>query len=1078
MSFSLYLGPYQPFLERELAEAVKRFRASEPFVPLVVLVPNRALVRHLGETLTRLNGSLFNLRVLTLHQYLIEFTEEKWLREGARILPESLVPWALKENARKAKAKTNPFRAVEGTPGFYKTLRATLSELRQGGFTPKSLADSAKAIAKDKARRRLSEKLESFAGVLEQNEAWKREKGWKDLEDLYVDALTLAPPADLIWTYGFYDASVLQQKALGHICSGGISHWFIPYEDHPAFEYAKPFVAWAKTLGKVEKTEKYVSEKSGPLGRLQNYLFKDEVASSQASAKEADAPEQVQLPQNQRNGDRTNFTNSDVKILLCPGEPRETREAVKILTGEAERRKTHFPQCALLLRQLEGYRRMIAPAFEGQGIPLAKKPSVFLMETPEAKSLLLLLECFQRDFPRETLMDFLAGPNLSPEGFGLAEEDWNPHLWDQVSKEAAVVEGKESWLDRIQTFQKLKAQQAPRDEEEDENPDERSLSFFRTQVLQALFDQAKRFEKAKGWADKAQTLFDLAGKIFLPSKAKTELTTLRRGVEILAQDLSQVTGEDLGALLSDLMEEVKIPWDSPDPGGVEVTDLMQARGVPFDVVVLPGLVEQGFPRVPRPDPLLLDEERRILNGRYPNEAKVPEKAEGRLEEKLLFLLAARSAKKCLILTASHLHPGTGAPRIPSSYLHETIRAVTGKRLTKWDEVPFVKKVAVSDWASDSGSEGGAADDLEEILSRFEEARQGNPLPAQAYADEKPFFEEARKLLKERQGSRKFTAYDGVFENAESIEKLRQDYSLKGKTLSASRLETYAACPLRYFYRYVLGLKVHPEPERVFQLDPAEKGNLMHTVLEETLSRGVSEGWLKTRDGEKAFQALEDETQKAFTKLEKEGVPGSPALWRWSRFIVSKDLARELKKVLKEKEWTPVDFEKAFGREGQSEVSFTTEAGPFRLEGFMDRVDLNSDGKRLRVVDYKSGTKEGFKNDSVKEGTKIQMPLYLWACRTLYPGKAPEEAVYEFLTAKGGYGETTFDAKDPAKVEEPLKALLTTAAEAVEQGLFPAAAKACEHCDYRTLCGPGAEKRGERKREDSKVGNYYKLEDLI
>ena len=90
MSFSLYLGPYQPFLERELAEAVKNFRACDPYAPLVVLVPNRALVRHLGETLTRLNGSLFNLRVLTLHQYLIEFTEEKWLRERPSCCPS---PW-------------------------------------------------------------------------------------------------------------------------------------------------------------------------------------------------------------------------------------------------------------------------------------------------------------------------------------------------------------------------------------------------------------------------------------------------------------------------------------------------------------------------------------------------------------------------------------------------------------------------------------------------------------------------------------------------------------------------------------------------------------------------------------------------------------------------------------------------------------------------------------------------------------------------------------------------------------------------------------------------------------------------
>ncbi len=60
---------------------------------------------------------------------------------------------------------------------------------------------------------------------------------------------------------------------------------------------------------------------------------------------------------------------------------------------------------------------------------------------------------------------------------------------------------------------------------------------------------------------------------------------------------------------------------------------------------------------------------------------------------------------------------------------------------------------------------------------------------------------------------------------------------------------------------------------------------------------------------------------------------------------------------------------------------------------------------------------------------------------------------------------------------PLKVLLTTAAEAVDLGLFPAVAKACDNCDYRTLCGPGAEKRGERKRDDMRVGDYFKLEEL-
>src|SRR5581483_3552970 len=267
MGFSLYLGPYQPFLEDQLLECYRDFRKSEPLSPLILLVPNRSLVRHLREELARKNGSTFNLRVLTLHKYLIEFTEEKWITEGFRLLPESLAPWVFRENAWKIRPKGGPFAAVAGTPGFPKTLRATLSELRQGGFTAKELAESAKVIAKDKTRKRLSEKLAEFAALLTENGTWKKKNLWKDREDLYEDALTLAPPDALVWTYGFYDASALQQKVLEHLCSGGHSHWFIPYEeDHPAFDYAKPFVEWAKSRGGSVKVGRFESVKGTPLG--------------------------------------------------------------------------------------------------------------------------------------------------------------------------------------------------------------------------------------------------------------------------------------------------------------------------------------------------------------------------------------------------------------------------------------------------------------------------------------------------------------------------------------------------------------------------------------------------------------------------------------------------------------------------------------------------------------------------------------------------------------------------------------------------------------------------------------------
>ncbi len=1097
MSFSLYLGPYQPFLEEELANAVETFRKTESLSPLVILVPNRALVRHLREALARKNGSVFNLRVLTLHQYLQEITEEKWITEGVKSLPDSLVPWILKETAGQFKTKANPFLAVERTPGFYKTLQATLSELRQGAFTPEELQEASTKTARDKGRKRLSEKLTEFSGLLVEYGKWKQKHHWKDREDLYTDALTLQPRPEFIWTYGFYDAPELQKRVLKKLCSQRESHWFIPYEEnHPAFEYAKPFVEWAKSHGGSVKVGRFESSKGTALGRLQNDLFKPESTphpdplpqgarepSSPSPASLGFAGTQGLIPvravgENGRDegAGSLKFDDSDVKILLCPGESREVREVARAITEEAERRKTHFSQCGLVLRQMESYRRMLKPQFDNQGVPLAKDPTVFLMESPEAKALLLLLECFQQDFPRETLMDLLSSPNLDPKGFQLKAGEWDPHLWDLASKEAGVVDGDRAWMDRMDSLIRARSTQGPQMEEEASNDEIRSLTVFRTKVLKGLFDGRLLFDKEKNWSGKAKVLFDLAEKVFLPSPAKDQLQTLRRGVDILSQDSFSVDKDELEAFLTGLMDEVKIPWSTSGSGGVEVEDLMQVRGVPFDVVVLPGLVEQGFPKVPRQDPLLLDEERRILNEMHAGKAHIPEKAVGRLEEKLLFLLAARSARECLILTASHLHPGTGAPRVPSAYLHETLRAVTGQRQTEWDkELPFLRKVAVSDWIRDG--ERTRVDDLEELLSRFQEARQGNPLPAQAYVEDKPFFFEARELLKERQGSRRFTPYDGVFQDAAAIAALGQAHSLREKTLSASRLETYAACPLRYFYRYVLGLKILPEPERVFQMDPAEKGNLMHGVLEETLSRGAKEGWLKTRDAEKAGHVLEEEAQKAFKQLEKEGMPGSPALWQWSQFIVRKDLERALGKVLEDKDWTPVDFEKGFGRPGQPEVVFQTPQGTFRLEGWMDRVDRSPDGKQLRVVDYKTGSKEGFKKDSVKDGTKIQMPLYLWACRTLYPGVTPEKAVYEFLTAKGDYGSVGFDASDWKKVEEPLTALLTTAAKAVDQGLFPAAAKACKQCDYKILCGPGAEKRGEKKKEDMRVGNYFKLEEL-
>jgi ATP-dependent helicase/DNAse subunit B len=500
---------------------------------------------------------------------------------------------------------------------------------------------------------------------------------------------------------------------------------------------------------------------------------------------------------------------------------------------------------------------------------------------------------------------------------------------------------------------------------------------------------------------------------------------------------------------------------------------MQARGVSFEVAVLPGLVEKSVPRLVRQDPLLLDDERTLLNGRD-GEAFLALKRSGALEERLLFILAVRSAQKAVILTAPHLNPSSGSPRTPSIYLFEAVEAVLGHRVSRLGEAKgLVRSVLVNDWVKKDMDSCG--DPLEALLTAVHEARQGDSSNALAVVQDKLFYFEGCGLLKERQAYQLFTSHDGILSGVDAKTALKKNHSLEGLSISASRLETFAACPMRYFYRYVLNLKVHPEPEKVLQLQASDRGNLMHDILEKTLEKGLKEGWVAKRELTIGLTALEKQTADAFKHFEKEGVPGAPGLWQWEKEQMRSDLSRTLEAVLLEEDWTPFAFEVGFGEEG-NEVPFKLkDEKVLDLQGRMDRVDISSDGKSLRVVDYKTGTAVGVKNNSVKEGTKLQLPFYLWALKNLYADKTSRQALYDFITRRGGYKRTKYNIEAAQELEPVLDQVLSTVAHGVEQGLFPTAGKACDHCDYRKLCGTGMEARGERKREDPQVKEYYGLE---
>jgi len=168
-------------------------------------------------------------------------------------------------------------------------------------------------------------------------------------------------------------------------------------------------------------------------------------------------------------------------------------------------------------------------------------------------------------------------------------------------------------------------------------------------------------------------------------------------------------------------------------------------------------------------------------------------------------------------------------------------------------------------------------------------------------------------------------------------------------LSASQLETYEDCPLRYFYEYVLRVR---SDSNVY----AELGSLVHEVLAAFLD-----------------PTSDDPVEYSVTGLRELG----ERMWR-------DDLARYRPQVEEARRDFFDMLERWWNEEGgvarpdvvAVERRFEVDVGPHRITGSIDRVDRRNGG--LRIVDYKTGSRE---TRTEEMPDNVQLAVYhLAACR--------------------------------------------------------------------------------------------------
>lgn len=1067
-----WTGDY-PALESAFFEEIKATRAQDPFCPLLILVSSKLLGLHLRRFLAESGINHFNLRFKTLEEFSREVSALNLLSEGRREIPPHAGQLILGHlsNSLAEKKEGFYFQEIADQKGFHRALLETIKDLKDACLSPKEV----KRILKEpKIEKQVHlQKMNDLIHLWEAYEKWLENLRFYDESDLmayatrWVKESIYLKQTPKIIIYGFYDFNTVQKRLLKACFSEKETLFFIPYEPTFAFNYVKPTLKWLKKNGFKKSPSQILGKKDRcpMIEHLCQHLF-----------------------------DRKKCFESiedGFKIISAPGESREVREVIREILKTSQSKKIPFHEIGILLRNPGQYLPLFRETFELLGISPYLREGQPLIETRAGRSLLMLLHIISQNFSRPSVIEFATFSKLLPEWVSTEKESPStPSQWDTLSIRAGIVEGPKEWEERLSRLKESWAKTSEEEEEEarvykgDPVALDRLIHFIKD-----LIQHLQGLAHSNTWEGKTHALLSAFDHF---TEQEEESPLVKQAVKSLSQlDSCQVPPSqgDFKTLVEEVLQEEVIPVGRFQRNGPTVVHLMGARGVPFKMVILPGMVEKSFPPMIRQDAILLDHERKFINRSLTGSEgePLPLKKEGRLEEeRLLYRLAIGSARERLILSFPRIEMGTGRERLPSSFLLASVEALTGEKTDfhKIEEAPHFIRIPLSELAVKTPME--ALDEVEYDLSMVKRKLEEKTPESLAYLGQiSPFFKRGVLLESSRWERRTFTEFDGLFSSEEARKVLRDRYSIFKNPLSPTRLESYATCPYQYLLSGIMGIEPLLEPEKEITISPLNKGKLIHTILWKFYTslkkeRGAS-FHLNSEDLPRLFEIARME----FREFEQMGVTGYPMLWEMAKKDILEQLRNLFEEELEETEFIPAYFEVRYGMKPfdllESEIS-TEDPIPIDLgekvlylRGKIDRIDLSKDGKRARVIDYKTGKVSAKEND-LQGGRTLQLPLYLYVATKLlshlHQGIEVESAGYYFMKYQK---RVSFKSSELVAKRKEIQHILKTISEGIEDGVFIAVpGDLCRICDFKIICGTWTEILFERKTKDPRVKRFLEM----
>jgi len=942
-----------------------------------IVLPSRLQAASWQERLARAGGAL-GVRVGTF-----DVLANEILNRSGRIVTHLSEP-VQKRLLRRlvADMELTYFRRIQHMPGFIDRLLAVIRELKAGGISAGTFRRTIHDLGAEQRLGEIAQVYHTYQDRLKR-EGWTDYIGasWLALEALR-SGVSLPVSRSPIIVDGFDDFTPIQMDILGELAhrEGELFITLTASEDedlrpvvHKRFLRTRRELENTISLEVIQLTAQNKEMARKPVIRhLEKTLFRDD-------GHEHQRPHAV-------------------RMIAAPDREGEVRSALRWLKQGIIREGWSPHETGIIFRDADPYYPYLHATAEEFGLPLYVEEGQPLRENPAIASLINVLRISDRDgetFPWRETVEAWRSPYFdwsqtlpaddAKTPVGIDERHAETLSW--IARWGSVVQGLDQWQEAFEMLIEFSSGDQRLDEETPEPPAElprgedavELREFFQRFVQRLNPPQGKHsYRTYIAWIE------DLIGE----EESTSEETGLNV-VECIERGDEQLIERDLEALRSFkeslrgllwaektigvqkvsytyFLEELRqvlegatyqpSAWERE--GGILAADVVEARGIPFKAAAIVGLGEGEFPRTIREDPFLRDDDRQIMK----EEHGLPLSPSTLSWEGEYFYEGITRASQELLLTRSRI-ADNGAPWQPSPYWEEVKRRI--------EIEPEIQTSHSQPPLQETASKYEFLQVLCGAIDRdgvWEAYREINPDKARA-------VDLAFRILQERGGDdpRVPGPFDGELGTWEDV--FSERYS-KDHIWSSSRLESYKTCPYFFFSSHVLKLEPREPPQE--GLDARQLGNIYHHIFED-LYREVGQN----PDLDRLQAALPAVADRVLDRAPRKEGFRRTAWWEQTREEIKLNINRSLQ-VLEQLDssFTFYAAEKTFGisgSEGPALILKDKGTDYLKLRGFIDRVDRDQQG-RIRIVDYKTSAPYAFHNQAVRDGKKLQLPLYALAAQ--------------------------------------------------------------------------------------------------